>query len=54
MIINWGEAEVDNHIPKDDISYYPRLRNLIFILLYKLLHLVPLLHKAWDIYTANT
>ena len=35
MIIKRGEAEVDNHIPKGDISDYHPLRNVIFILLYQ-------------------
>ena len=34
MIINRGEAEVDNHIPQGDISDYHPVRNVIFILLY--------------------
>ena len=35
MIINHGEAEVDNNIPKGNISDYHPLRNVIFILLYR-------------------
>ena len=35
MIINRGEAEVDNRIPEGDISDYDPLRNVIFILLYR-------------------
>ena len=46
MIMDRGEAEVYNHIPKGAIFYYHSLRNVIFILLYQILHLVPLLNKA--------
>ena len=35
MIINRGEAKVNNHIPKADIFYCRPLRNVIFILLYR-------------------
>ena len=35
MIINRGEAEVDNDIPKGDNSDYHPLRNAMFILLYR-------------------
>ena len=31
MIINRGAAEVDNHIPRDDIFDYHPLKNVIFI-----------------------
>ena len=36
MIIDRGEAEVDNLIPRGDSFYYRPLRNVMFILLYQI------------------
>ena len=40
VIINRGAAEVDNHISRDDFFDYHPLKNVIFILLYRIFFLI--------------